>query len=58
MDTSELDNGTASAVLEMMRMAEFWLNSRTQNAFDVVLGVRHLPPMQPSTLFWHLSDFS
>uniref|UniRef100_A0A183UX66 Lig_chan-Glu_bd domain-containing protein n=1 Tax=Toxocara canis TaxID=6265 RepID=A0A183UX66_TOXCA len=43
--------------LEMMRMAEFWLNSRTQNAFDVVLGVRHLPPMQHSTLFWHLSDF-
>uniref|UniRef100_A0A0M3KI24 ANF_receptor domain-containing protein n=1 Tax=Anisakis simplex TaxID=6269 RepID=A0A0M3KI24_ANISI len=53
-----LDNSTANSVLEMMRMAEFWLNTRGQNTFDVVLGVRYLPPMQSSTLFWHLPDFS
>ncbi|KAK5970110.1 Ligand-gated ion channel [Trichostrongylus colubriformis] len=55
VDVSETDNATAHAIIEMLRLAEWTFNSRTDAAVDVLLGTRELPPLQRSTMMWNLN---
>ncbi|VDN54991.1 unnamed protein product [Dracunculus medinensis] len=52
-----MDNSTTTAILDVLRLAEFSFNSRPQNTFDIILGIRQLPPMNANSLVWHLADF-
>ncbi|XGW15532.1 hypothetical protein V3C99_001194 [Haemonchus contortus] len=55
VDVSETDNATAHAIIEMLRLAEWTFNSRTDAVVDVLLGIRELPPLQSSTMMWNLN---
>ncbi|CAB3403027.1 unnamed protein product [Caenorhabditis bovis] len=55
VDSSDTDNATAHAIIEMLRLAEMTFNGRGDVDFDVLLGTRDLPPMERATLMWNLN---
>ncbi|CAI5445016.1 unnamed protein product [Caenorhabditis angaria] len=55
VDSSDTDNDSAHAIIEMLRLAEMLHNGRTDVDFDVLLGTRDLPPMEKAMMMWNLN---
>ncbi|EFP09515.1 CRE-GLR-2 protein [Caenorhabditis remanei] len=53
--STDTDNDTAHAIIEMLRLAEMTFNALSDVDFDVLLGTRDLPPMEMATMMWNLN---
>ncbi|CCD61608.1 Glutamate receptor 2 [Caenorhabditis elegans] len=53
--STDIDNDTAHAIIEMLRLAEMTFNALSDVDFDVLLGTRDLPPMEMATMMWNLN---